>query len=69
MQSRDYPLVGPEWAPSPDEPPRRPQRWLGFAGAGTLIAVGYMDPGNWATAIAGAPVTATRSCPSCCSRA
>ncbi|CFB63015.1 Divalent metal cation transporter MntH [Pandoraea apista] len=26
---------------------------MGFAGAGTLIAVGYMDPGNWATAIAG----------------
>lgn len=50
MQSRDYPLTRPEWAP---EPPRRPQRWLGFAGAGTLIAVGYMDPGNWATAIAG----------------
>jgi NRAMP (natural resistance-associated macrophage protein)-like metal ion transporter len=24
-----------------------------FAGPGYLVAVGYMDPGNWATAIAG----------------
>lgn len=56
MQSRDYPLAGPEWVPPPDHQnrtPRRAQRWMGFAGAGTLIAVGYMDPGNWATAIAG----------------
>ncbi|AJE99183.1 Nramp family divalent metal transporter [Pandoraea apista] len=56
MQSRDYPLPGPEWAPPPasqSHTPRRAQRWMGFAGAGTLIAVGYMDPGNWATAIAG----------------
>lgn len=56
MQSRDYPLLNPEWGPPPDprnRTPRRPQRWMGFAGAGTLIAVGYMDPGNWATAIAG----------------
>ncbi|MDR3398331.1 MAG: Nramp family divalent metal transporter [Pandoraea sp.] len=56
MQSRDYPLAGSEWVP-PSDPkdntPRRSQRWMGFAGAGTLIAVGYMDPGNWATAIAG----------------
>ncbi|RZT42071.1 Nramp family divalent metal transporter [Cupriavidus agavae] len=26
---------------------------LAFVGAGALVAVGYMDPGNWATAIAG----------------
>src|ERR1700758_4771149 len=26
---------------------------LGFVGPGFLIAVGYMDPGNWATDIAG----------------
>ena len=28
------------------------RRWLGFAGPGYIIAVGYMDPGNWATDIA-----------------
>lgn len=35
---------------------RSPQYWrrlLGFIGPGFLIAVGYMDPGNWATDIAG----------------
>jgi len=32
-------------------PHRRTQ--LSFLGAGALVAVGYMDPGNWATAIAG----------------
>jgi len=35
---------------------RRPSLWkrlLGFVGPGFLIAVGYMDPGNWATDIAG----------------
>jgi manganese transport protein len=35
---------------------RSPQYWrrlLGFVGPGFLIAVGYMDPGNWATDIAG----------------
>ncbi|MGA8939622.1 MAG: Nramp family divalent metal transporter [Acidobacteriaceae bacterium] len=33
-----------------------PQMWrraLGFLGPGFLISVGYMDPGNWATDIAG----------------
>jgi len=36
-----------------------PQHWpwwrklLGFAGPGFLVAIGYMDPGNWATDIAG----------------
>lgn len=29
------------------------KRLLAFAGPGYLIAVGYMDPGNWATSIAG----------------
>src|SRR3989442_7798537 len=28
------------------------RRALAFAGPGYLVAVGYMDPGNWATAIA-----------------
>src|ERR1700741_2860912 len=35
---------------------RSPHSWrrlLGFLGPGFLIAVGYMDPGNWATDIAG----------------
>jgi manganese transport protein len=36
-----------------DKPPRKPRgRWYSFAGAGALVAVGYMDPGNWATALA-----------------
>jgi manganese transport protein len=31
---------------------RRPRaRWFSFVGAGALVAVGYMDPGNWATAL------------------
>ena len=29
------------------------RRMLAFAGPGYLVAVGYMDPGNWATDIAG----------------
>ena len=37
----------------PPKPGRRPRRWFGFVGAGCLVAVGYTDPGNWATAIAG----------------
>jgi len=35
---------------------RSPQNWrrlLGFLGPGFMISVGYMDPGNWATDIAG----------------
>ncbi len=34
--------VGPWW-----------RRLLGFIGPGYLVAVGYMDPGNWATDLAG----------------
>ena len=33
--------------------PRFWRRLAGFIGPGFLIAVGYMDPGNWATDIAG----------------
>jgi manganese transport protein len=33
--------------------PRLRARWFSFLGAGALVAVGYMDPGNWATALAG----------------
>ena len=29
------------------------RRFLSFAGPGYLVAVGYMDPGNWATDLAG----------------
>src|SRR6516165_4914700 len=29
------------------------RRFLAFAGPGYMISVGYMDPGNWATDIAG----------------
>ena len=34
--------TGPAW-----------RRLLGFLGPGYLVAVGYMDPGNWATSLAG----------------
>lgn len=45
-------------APPPQSsalPPALPHRrtQFSFLGAGALVAVGYMDPGNWATAIAG----------------
>ena len=36
------PVTGPPW-----------KKMLAFAGPGYLVAVGYMDPGNWATDIAG----------------
>ncbi|MEG3174809.1 Nramp family divalent metal transporter [Sphingomonas sp. RB3P16] len=29
------------------------RKWLGFAGPGFLVSVGYMDPGNWGTDLAG----------------
>ncbi|HEY7647063.1 MAG TPA: Nramp family divalent metal transporter [Hyphomicrobiales bacterium] len=31
----------------------RTRRLIGFIGPGYLVAVGYMDPGNWATSLAG----------------
>ncbi|MGO4329788.1 Nramp family divalent metal transporter [Cupriavidus sp. 2TAF22] len=38
--------------PAPSAQAAQPRR-LAFLGAGALVAVGYMDPGNWATAISG----------------
>src|ERR1700761_2013062 len=35
----------------PEDRPARPPHWFSFVGAGALIAVGYIDPGNWATAL------------------
>src|SRR5271155_4122251 len=47
-------------APATAEPGRVPvstrgpvRRFLSFAGPGALVAVGYIDPGNWATDLAG----------------
>jgi manganese transport protein len=33
--------------------PRQWKRYMAFVGPGFLVAVGYMDPGNWATDLAG----------------
>ena len=38
----DVPLLGSNW-----------RRWLAITGPALMVAVGYMDPGNWATDIAG----------------
>jgi manganese transport protein len=62
-------LTRPEQAPPPQPPAvslpemhrsvavppgaTRLRRMLAFVGPGYLVAVGYMDPGNWATALAG----------------
>jgi len=49
--------VTPSLAESHRSIPIRQQSWLrkllSFAGPGYLVAVGYMDPGNWATDLAG----------------
>ncbi|NEX64763.1 Nramp family divalent metal transporter [Noviherbaspirillum galbum] len=56
----DTALARPNLPPGdfPDSVPVREhgswlRRLLGFMGPGYLVAVGYMDPGNWATDIAG----------------
>ena len=40
-------------APGPASDVAGWRRMLAFFGPGYLVAVGYMDPGNWATSIAG----------------
>ena len=44
-RSIDVPLLGSSASMT--------KRLLAFAGPGFLVAVGYMDPGNWATSLAG----------------
>ena len=39
--------------PIPTGPGRFWRKMAAFAGPGYLVAVGYMDPGNWATDLAG----------------
>ena len=36
------------------------RKLLAFLGPGYLVAVGYMDPGNWATSLAGGSKFGTR---------
>ena len=45
----------PTLEPTPRQASRRAafRRFLGFVGPGFLVSVGYMDPGNWATDLAG----------------
>ena len=49
--------VAPSLAEAYRSIPVHPSSWwrkvLAFAGPGYLVAVGYMDPGNWATDLAG----------------
>src|ERR1041384_2451866 len=51
------PRVAPSLAEVYRSVPVHPTNWwrkaLAFAGPGYLVAVGYMDPGNWATDLAG----------------
>lgn len=53
-ETREQPSLGPMNA---SVPVRATGHWLrrllGFIGPGYMISVGYMDPGNWATDIAG----------------
>src|SRR6185312_16860774 len=60
MLTRPEPPAGPEVSlPEIHRSVRVPdgagwlRRLLAFVGPGYLVAVGYMDPGNWATALAG----------------
>ena len=38
------------------------RKMMAFAGPGFLVAVGYMDPGNWATDLAGGAKFGYRCC-------
>ncbi len=48
-----YALQGPRGIAVPDLSGGFLRKLLAFAGPGFMVAVGYMDPGNWATDIAG----------------
>src|SRR5438552_18098739 len=52
-----HPRLTPSLAEAYRTVPVKPGAWwqkaLAFAGPGYLVVVGYMDPGNWATDLAG----------------
>jgi manganese transport protein len=47
------PALGGEYTGAPISVRGSLRRFLSFAGPGALVAVGYIDPGNWATDLAG----------------
>jgi manganese transport protein len=53
FSSSDFecPRDGSPYGGPPENSPRVRASWFSFFGAGALVAVGYMDPGNWATAL------------------
>ncbi|KAF8928695.1 hypothetical protein BGZ52_003013 [Haplosporangium bisporale] len=58
-QHPSYGVFGKDMTPPPAKPSRFQtiaaifKRFLGFVGPGYIVSVGYMDPGNWATDLAG----------------
>src|SRR5919197_964611 len=52
-KSRAAPSLAEVYRTIPVEHPTWWRKILAFAGPGYLVAVGYMDPGNWATDLAG----------------
>ena len=46
-------LSSPATSPAPSDGARDSRGWRSVIGPGALIAVGYVDPGNWATDLAG----------------
>ncbi|KAF9334509.1 hypothetical protein BG006_002019 [Podila minutissima] len=59
QQSSSYGVHDEDMIPPPAKPSRFQnfaavfRRFLGFVGPGYIVSVGYMDPGNWATDLAG----------------
>ncbi|KAG0014477.1 hypothetical protein BGZ81_000430 [Podila clonocystis] len=59
QQSSSYGVHDEDMTPPPTKPSRFQtvaavfKRFLGFVGPGYIVSVGYMDPGNWATDLAG----------------
>lgn len=52
-RTRAAPSLAEAYRSVPVDATSRVRRLLAFAGPGYLVAVGYMDPGNWATDLAG----------------
>jgi manganese transport protein len=52
-RTRAAPSLAEAYRSVPVDATSRLRRLLAFAGPGYLVAVGYMDPGNWATDLAG----------------